>query len=183
MSEPENDDDSDGRGEDGRFVKGNKIWMNSSPGRKKAFDSPEHLREKCIEYFDWVHDNPLYEAKGFSSGIILNMPKLRYPTISGMSIFIGISRHTWSEYKHKDHPFHDVTEWVDEVIAQMKLEGGAAGLFNQLVVVRDLGLRDKRDVDLQGDVKTEAKSDRELAKAVALQLKLGMEAGDDEDDG
>jgi hypothetical protein len=44
--------------------KGNKFWLaRSSHGRDPIFKSPDALWSAAVEYFEWVEDNPLYEAK------------------------------------------------------------------------------------------------------------------------
>ena len=46
--------------------KGNRFWeARSSHGRKPIFDNPDQLWEACLEYFQWVEDNPLEEEKLF----------------------------------------------------------------------------------------------------------------------
>ena len=50
--------------ETGRFLPGNKFWeVRSSHGAKPKFENPDDLWSACCEYFDWVHDNPLFEDK------------------------------------------------------------------------------------------------------------------------
>ena len=48
----------------GRFLQGNSLWRaRSSAGPKPKFACPEHLWNACVEYFEWVAANPLYENK------------------------------------------------------------------------------------------------------------------------
>ena len=44
--------------------KGNKFWeARSSHGANPKFAEPKDLWDACLEYFEWVEQNPLKEAK------------------------------------------------------------------------------------------------------------------------
>jgi hypothetical protein len=135
--------------------KGNQFWKaRSTHGRNPTFASPEILWTAANEYFDWVEENPLMESKAFASGgkvIVQAIPKMRAMTISGICIFLDIARSTWDEYRGKQD-FSSVVTRVEEVISAQKFEGAAADLLNANIIARDLGLRDKQDVDLSGKV-------------------------------
>jgi len=131
--------------------KGNQFWKaRSSHGRKPVFDSDEKLWDACVQYFEWVEENPLQEEKAFSyqgDVITKGVNKMRAMTISGLCIFIDITVETWNQYRSKDD-FSEVTTRVDEIIRQQKFEGAAADLLNQNIIARDLGLTDKQAVDV-----------------------------------
>lgn len=42
-----------------------------------------------------------------------------------------------------------VTTRIDEIIYKQKFEGAAVGAFNANIIARDLGLADKKDVDIK----------------------------------
>lgn len=129
--------------------KGNRFWeQRSSHGRKPIFESPEKLWEACCEYFTWVEENPLWEAKAFAyQGVVTQevLPKMRAMTISGLCLFLDISREAWSQYREREG-FVDITLRVDDVIRNQKFEGAAAELLNANIIARDLGLRDAQEV-------------------------------------
>lgn len=135
--------------------KGNKFWMaRSSHGRNPTFTSPDILWAASNEYFAWVEANPLWETKAFASGgkvVVKDLPKMRAMTISGLCIFLDIARSTWDEYRAREG-FSGVVTRVEETISAQKFEGAAADLLNSNIIARDLGLRDKRDVDHAGKV-------------------------------
>lgn len=123
---------------------GNKFWLNrSSHGRKPIFESPDALWLKACEYFEWCHENPLYEMKAFNCGEmgIVQEPiaKMRAMTITGLCFFIGLSRQGWSEYKEKQD-FSDIVGEVESVIYSQKFEGASAGLLNASIIAREIGL-------------------------------------------
>lgn len=137
------------------FEKGNKFWMKRSKhGRNPIFATPEMLWDACCEYFEWVEENPLNEEKVFSAadGIrYANVVKMRAMTIQGMCFFIGISTETWSQYKQKPD-FTDIVREAEAVVYQQKFSGAAADLLNANIIARDLGLRDKTDTVISGNL-------------------------------
>jgi len=129
--------------------KENRFWeARSTHGRKPIFSSPDDLWEACLEYFQWVENNPLYEAKAFChQGVvtIAHLPKMRAMTIEGLCIFLDISKPTWYDYAEKED-FSYVTTRVEEMIRTQKFSGAAADLLNANIIARDLGLADKSEL-------------------------------------
>jgi hypothetical protein len=64
---------------------------------------------------------------------------MRAMTISGLCIFLDISRPTWVEYRAKEG-FSSIVSRVDEIIRTQKFEGASADLLNPSIIARDLGL-------------------------------------------
>ena len=132
-----------------RFPKGNRFWeARSSHGRKPKFASPEILHTACMEYFEWVEENPLYEAKAFAyqgQVTVEYLPKMRAMTIAGLCLFLDIDNSTWFDYKAKPD-FSNVCEAVEKAMYQQKFTGASADLLNASIIARDLGLADKQDL-------------------------------------
>lgn len=132
---------------------GNQFWMaRSSHGRAPIFAKPEDLLEACLEYFQWVEDNPLKSAELVTyqgKSQLEEVPKLRAMTIAGMCIFLDIDKSTWFAYAKKKG-FSDVTTRVEDVIRTQKFEGASAGLLNANIIARDLGLADKVESEVSG---------------------------------
>lgn len=130
--------------------KGNQFWkMRSSHGRAPIFKSPDELWAACCEYFEWVEANPLYEDKITSfQGINTHEPvaKMRAMTIVALCIFLDIDRTTWDDYRGKKD-FSRIVTRVEDIIYSQKLEGAAADLLNPNIIARELGLKDKSEVD------------------------------------
>jgi hypothetical protein len=133
--------------------KGNRFWeMRSSHGRKPIFTNPEDLWSACCEYFEWVEENPLWEAKLTSyQGVntIETIPKMRAMTIDGLCIFLDVDRQTWNNYRGRKDFFGVVTR-VEQIIRDQKFTGAAAELLNPNIIARDLGLRDKQEHEHTG---------------------------------
>jgi len=127
---------------------GNRFWeARSSHGRKPIFETPEDLWSACVEYFDWVEDNPLKEGKVFNyqgNIVTASVPKMRAMTLSGLFIFLDISRKTWDLYRKREDYIPVVTQ-VEDVIYQQKFAGAAADLLNANIIARDLGLKEQSE--------------------------------------
>lgn len=129
---------------------GNQFWKaRSTHGRKPIFESDVQLWDACCEYFQWVEDNPLWGSKTVQfQGAPVDLPeaKMRAMTMNGLCLFLDISIQTWADYR-KRQDFIEVVTRAESVIYDQKFSGAAADLLNPNIIARDLGLRDKTDVD------------------------------------
>lgn len=132
-----------------KFGKGNEFWkQRSSHGPNPKFEDPEALLDACNQYFEWAHNNPLFEADSYTykgKRRRTAVPRLRAMTVKGMCIYIGIASSTWDSYCEKDE-FFDVTSYVKNVIFVQKFEGAAVNQLNPSIIARDLGLKDHKDL-------------------------------------
>lgn len=132
------------------FKPGNKFWeARATNGRDLIFQTPELLWEACVEYFNWVHDNPLMEAKPFSyqgESWVESVSKMRAMSKAGLCIFLDIDETTWDLYRKRDD-FIGVTTKVESIIRTQKLEGAAADLLNPNIIARDLRLKDTSEIE------------------------------------
>ncbi|WP_159585929.1 DNA-packaging protein [Chelativorans xinjiangense] len=155
--------------------KGNQFWKaRSSHGRNPIFAAPEDLWTACVEYFEWVEENPLWEDKLVSyQGVTTHEPvcKMRAMTIGGLCIFLDISRRTWDEYRGREDYLPVVTR-AEEIIRDQKFSGAAADLLNANIIARDLGLAEKQEHTGKdgGPIETKDTSDLEVARRVAFLL-------------
>lgn len=126
-------------------VNGTQAFWKVSPQGRKPIYTPTELQVGAIEYFDWCHDNPLFEVDIRSTkddGIVETpVAKMRVFTIGGLLTFLDITRQTYSHYREQE-AYKPVIEWIDTVIRTQKFEGAAAGLLNSNLIARDLGLAD-----------------------------------------
>lgn len=133
--------------------KGNRFWeARSSHGRNPIFEDTDQLWSACVEYFEWVEDNPLKEEKAtqFQGEFIkTDLNKMRAMTIGGLCIFLDICQETWTNYRNNDD-FLGVTSKAEEIIRNQKFSGAAADLLNANIIARDLGLSDKQDQTISG---------------------------------
>jgi hypothetical protein len=154
---------------------GNRFWeARNSHGRKPKFRSAKKLWEACCEYFEWVEDNPLLEAKLTSyqgENKIEAIPKMRAMTVVGLCLHLGITQVTWGAYRDKEG-FSYVTTRVDDIIREQKFVGAAADLLNANIIARDLGLRDKKDVEHSGKVEGGDINQLDIANRIVNFLEL-----------
>ncbi len=132
-----------------QFKQGNQAWKaRSIDGRKPIFNDPDVLHSACLQYFQWVEDNPLMTTelvKYQGEATQVQVPRIRAMTIAGLCIYLDISPSTWAGYS--DRPdFLKVTELVESIIYCQKFEGAAADLFNGNIIARELGLADRQEV-------------------------------------
>lgn len=134
--------------------KGNKFWQaRSSHGVKPKFDKAEDLWGACLEYFQWVEDNPLQSTelvKFQGSATHAKVPKMRAMTIEGLCIFLDITSRAWRLWRDEKEDFLPIIMRVEAIIYQQKFTGAAADLLNPNIIARDLGLTDKKEHEVTG---------------------------------
>lgn len=138
------------RDEAGRFLPGNRFWeARSSAGPKPKFDGPEPLWAACVEYFNWVADNPLYADQLVTfQGTAKHEPvaKMRAMTIGGLCLFIDVTEQCWRLWRDERPDLLAVITQAEAVIYEQKFTGAAADLLNPNIIARDLGLADKKEL-------------------------------------
>lgn len=155
--------------------KGNQFWKaRSSHGRKPIFANPDDLWAACVEYFEWVEANPLYEDRLVTfQGVATHEPvaKMRAMTLDGLCLFLDISDETWRDYRNRED-FVGVCGIAEKTIRSQKFEGAAADLLNANIIARDLGLADRSELTGKdgGAIETKDASGFELARRIAFAL-------------
>lgn len=137
-----------------RFGAGNTAWKaRSTHGRKPIFSDPDVLFDACLEYFQWVDENPLMSAepvKFQGVGDLMHVPKMRAMSIVGLCNFLDIGRSTWADYRARPD-FSGICDRVEAVIYQQKFEGAAADMLNVAIIARELGIGEKESDDNLAD--------------------------------
>ena len=126
----------------------NQYWKaRRSHGRKPKFATPEEFYSKCVDYFEWVEASPLmksvqviYQGKATT----YEVAKMRAMTLKGLCLYLGIRYETLLNYR-KRPGFEYVTERVDSIIYEQKFSGAAAGLFNPVIIARELNLKGRQN--------------------------------------
>lgn len=124
-------------------------YFKPTLGRPPLFDTPEQMYAACCKYFEWVAANPLFENKVFQfqgAPVPAEIEKPRAMTLVAMCTFLGFSRDAWENYRKRE-AFAETCELVDNIIYTQKFELAAADLLNVNLIARDLGLRDKQDIN------------------------------------
>lgn len=130
-------------------------FWEASPhtGRKPHYTDPQLMRSDALEYMQWVEDNPFIEVKPMivaGEVEMVEVPRRRPSTLTGLQIFIGMSYDSWREYRQKPI-FSEVIKEVESWIYDSKFTGAASGFFKENIIARDLGLADKARVDASMD--------------------------------
>jgi hypothetical protein len=135
--------------------KGNEFWkLRSKHGRDKLFASPQLLWDAACEYFQWCANNPLIEEKVFQyQGEIVRakVPKMRAMLLSQLCFYLNCNEAYLRTFKSQlpdgEQDFNTVIEEIEKTIYSQKFQGAAADMLNANIIARDLGLRDKSDID------------------------------------
>ncbi len=134
----------------GRFLPQNRFWeARVNPGAKPIHDGPASLWEACVQYFEWVAENPLYEDRLVTfQGSATHEPvaKMRAMTLAGLHLYLDIDDKTWRLWREGRPDLFRVISRAEAVIYQQKFEGAAADLLNANIISRDLGLADKSEI-------------------------------------
>ncbi len=129
---------------------GNQNWkLRKTHGAPTKYDCPKKLWGKCVKYFEWCKANPVPEDKSsIHNGKLVphTVAHDRATTIEGLTVFLGISRPTWTTYGKRED-LADVVESVNAIMDEQKLAGAIAGTMNHAIVARYLGLADKKELD------------------------------------
>jgi hypothetical protein len=129
-------------------------------GRPRKY-TPGQLWKQAQEYFAWVSKNPLKEMKAFSNGKTRLLPKMRAMTETAFCLFAGIDENTWQRYKSKEEykEYWAVSGYISRIIYTQKFEGSAADMLNANIIARDLGLTDRKSLDIDFDQMTDEQLD------------------------
>lgn len=165
----------------GRFLPGNRIWeARSSAGPRPRFANGDDLWAACVEYFQWVEDNPLWEDhlvtfQGFAKHEPL--AKMRAMTIGGLCLFLDVDHTTWKDWKVSRADLSQVITRAEAVIYSQKFSGAAADLLNANIIARELGLADKSELTGKdgGPVQISDPNDIDQARRVAFALGRALE--------
>lgn len=136
--------------------KGNRFWeLRSKHGRDTLFESPELLWEAATQYFQWCEDNPLIAIEYVGKDAVkVEVPKMRPFTLQGLCSYLGCNTAYFRQFKDtgkKD--FSTAITRIEETIYNQKFTGAAAGFLKEGIISRDLGLAEKREIELPTKVK------------------------------
>lgn len=125
------------------------LWEHRKPGKPRAFNSPEEMYHRAIDYFKWCKEKMILEDKLFHhQGEVIHdtVYHERAMTQAGLCAFLNIGVSTWHDYKTKHPEYSEVTAAIEDVMFDSKFSGAAAGIFNANIIARDLGLADKTEM-------------------------------------
>lgn len=106
--------------------KGNKYALGNNGGRPPAYEKPEELEEKCIEYLNHC------------------IKESEKPTITGLTLFVGFcSRSSWTDYEKRKEFMHIVKR------AKLTIENSyeKGGSTFDIFALKNMGWKDKTEVE------------------------------------
>lgn len=125
-------------------------WWLAHPkgGRPPYYTDPDVLWQDCCEYFEFTKTRTIDKVEYHGKDALRCLVPTNVPfTLTGLCIFIGMTLDTWAQYRKKEE-FSAVCTRVQEIIYSQKFNGAAVGQYNANIIARDLGLADKKTVDL-----------------------------------
>ncbi|MCK5015614.1 MAG: hypothetical protein KAS32_00965 [Candidatus Peribacteraceae bacterium] len=122
---------------------GNLYWkLRERHGRNPKYSNADELWKDCIEYFEFMEENK-YEFQDNKGTKNVNTIKLSRPyTVYSLCLYLDISRDTWGRWR-KDNDLSYIVRKVDDIIYNQKFEGAVMGVYQQNIIIRDLGLKDE----------------------------------------
>lgn len=112
-------------------LKENKYKEGNNGGRPPTFETPEDLDSKCLEYFKSCIDNK------------------EKPTITGLTLYVGFSsRSSWDDYQKRSGFSYIVKRAKLTVEHSYEMSATTFDMF----ALKNMGWKDKTEVDLGGDV-------------------------------
>ena len=121
----------------------------SETGKKLT---PNEIIEKSQEYVTRCVENPMLETDYRGRDLTLvNLPKMRAMTLEGLFFYLDISKQTWQNWK-EDDKYIDIITRVENLFFTYNFEGAAAGMLNPNIIARKLGISDKKEIDIEGNV-------------------------------
>jgi len=129
--------------------KGNQFWkLRGKHGRNKIITDPKALEENAYEYFQWCVDNPIIEID--FKGRDLTEVKIPHPRVfqkRELAIFCGVAKwETIESLKSDNEDFLEIITRIEEIIKSQKFRYATVGMFNQVIIARDLCLKDNSEV-------------------------------------
>lgn len=140
-----------------KFPAGNKFWeLRTSVGRDTLFSSPEDMWKAACEYFEWCENHPLIEIDYVGKNAKkVEKPKMRAFTWQGLCLYLDCTIGYFWDFEKRENEkgeqsaFSVVLSRIRETIYTQKFVGAASGFLNHNIIVRDLGLIDKKQQEIR----------------------------------
>ena len=138
---------------------GNKFWeLRSKHGTDKLFASPLMLWDAATEYFEWCENNPLISVEYVGKDATrVEVPKMRPFTLQGLCSYLGCNTQYFKTFRNAKRvdreDFDTIITRIEETIYNQKYTGAAAGFLKEGIVIRDLGLSDKKEIEVPNKIK------------------------------
>lgn len=139
-----------------------RLFYEVLKGRKLTY-TPEQLAKEFLKYIEDLKANPieastqyLRKKKKVKDEEVQKQERVekfhRAPRIEDFVVrWLGKTMAWWSEIsgdKYRDaEEFSNIKKQIQEFCRSVKLDGATAGVFNPVIIARELGLTDKQQVE------------------------------------
>ena len=132
---------------------GNQFWkLRAKHGRDHIFKTPEALWEAAVEYFEYTDSRRLERTEFNGKDAKECKVPISVPyTMTGLCIFLDVNTNYFRQFKTDKKEltgFSVVISRIEEIIYTQKFEGAAVGIFQPMIIARDLGLAEKNTTTL-----------------------------------
>lgn len=135
-------------------------------GRPPIYENPEDFKEKCLEYIDWVKNNPVEKTITASfQGVISHekVPHMRGMTQFGLASYLGMGLTSLKSYAKRDG-FVEIYAHVDSIMKAWNLDGAMSGDLNATLVARIDNHADKTETDITTNGESINKQNIDMSK-------------------
>lgn len=126
-------------------------WEHMIDGITAINGTAQELWERAVMYFQVCDTNPIYKPEvlrsGLMAGKMVYVPVQRPYTIAGLCLHLGITRDYLYDAINSDNKneFSFVATRIAEVIYTQKLELAITGVYNPVIVSKELALGTLQD--------------------------------------
>ncbi|NSZ83624.1 terminase small subunit [Agrobacterium tumefaciens] len=133
---------------DGRFAPGNQSSVGNKGRFARIFHTEDELYDAFFAYQAYQDANPYDLSKHTQyKGSPVKLPDVQRKPYSLLAFAKHAGFHPQRWYDWKKRPdLKDAVEMIDAIIADEKLTGAIAGIYNALIVARDLKLAERTEV-------------------------------------
>jgi len=128
--------------------------IRKTRGRPPAFDNIMDLVDAAEKYFKWADANPVeqHDIRGKDAKSVY-LKHTRPYSLHAFCVFAGVSTMWWKSFKfsklyNENENFRLVVAVIEETIRTQKFDGAVVGMFNSMIIARDLGLVDRIEKDV-----------------------------------
>lgn len=161
--------------------KGREMWRQALPklGRPYDFPTGPDLLAAWVDYFKYNDTNPVYKVDAIRSGDrvgeLVYVPIKRPYSETGFCAFHGkginfirqLELNIIGKDDDNSKELSLVLTWARNLCYADKIDGATAGVYNPIIVARDLGLKEKTE--------NTGKDDAPLFPALILKMPEGMD--------
>jgi hypothetical protein len=106
--------------------------------------------EACYEYFEHTESRKWVTKDWVGKDAFEVNREVETPfSLAGLCLYVRASRHWWNEFrKVAKEDFLEVITHVEEIIYTQKFEGAVVGVFSASIISKDIGLVEKKDLDI-----------------------------------